>query len=146
MARVFELPVCAVSSVLVSQCLAVQSSLAGDAYRAGTARSTTSFRPFENRHLGAHQPVSLALTIASVLPNAGLPVEGRKGRGGRVLTKYNQRLSAEGQACILADYEGGVAREVDLSIAGDVGGSGVHEGVAGGASGRRGWWLVGHYL
>lgn len=81
MARVFELPVCAVSSVVVFRPRGVVPiARSGVAYRAGTARSTTSFRPFENRHLGAHPPVSLAPSIVSVLPNAGLPPEGRRER------------------------------------------------------------------
>lgn len=63
----------------------------------------------------------------------------RRGAGGKeggVLTKYNQRFGAEGQAGVLADHERGVACEVDVSMAGEVWGSGVHEGVAGGAGGR----------
>lgn len=137
MARVFELPVCAVSSVVVFRSRSVAPiARSGGAYRAGTARNTTSFRLFENRHLGAHQPVSLAPWIVSVRPNAGLPAEGRGGEGGGVLTKYNQRFGAEGQAGVLADHEGGVACEVDVSMAREVRGSGVHEGVAGGAGGR----------
>ncbi len=64
-----------------------------------------------------------------------------------MLTKYNQRLGAEGEAGIFANHEGGVAREVNVSIAGGVGGSGVHEGVAGGPGGRCGCCVVvGHYL
>lgn len=63
-----------------------------------------------------------------------------------MLTKYNQRLGAKGKTGVLANYQRGVAREINLSIARGVRGGGVHEGVAGATGGRCRWWMVGHYL
>lgn len=73
----------------------------------------------------------------------------RRGAGkrrGKVLTKYNQRLGTKGETGVLANHQRGVAREINLSIAGDVRGGGVHEGVARATGGRYRCWVVGHYL